>query len=683
MGRFYRTANPQFLDFAYEVPKQELMRAAQLASDNIEQQEEANDSLRGLLKLDANDPDREYADQILSGYEKEIDKLAKEIQQNPLEYRRKSSKISDLERRITNDFTRGDAAMIQSQFDTRAANLQAMKEAFEKNPDSFDYADINKMQALLDRNYSEQGGFKGGAYSTDRLREYVDLNDYDKLGKDFEADIIERFGAFKGKDGFLYTSESKDERVDPQQIFDYISNAMMNDDRLNGYLSQQVQLGNITQDEYINRLTTTASGIANKYGYNQQSSGLKSIKRDNMDVARQQYLWDNPVTPTVTGKIKYFSLLDRYRNNGRPGDTRPQDTYSIEGVNGILNTINEGKDSIENDIATQVANTGFIENEEDFAAYQNGDFSVLSKYGIDESQINQWQSSYDTLIRDEKIANATIENALNFEGGADAYFEQRKIAENTDGKQSTIGTINVVDPTYGMDSKQKADYIASLKGFRQGFGNENTPAAWKSGKMYYNPEIIEDVAQSFDNPQDQIKARQMLKEGASVNDLINSGLIQRKQTKIGEEATYMTLSNGTQVPTGTTDQLGNTNVYSNFRINGNGATPTNQTDAEGRYLTMVPLEINGISIEAYADEARFHSQPLRQLRNQPLIQATDTYNQYRTNGVDQFEIGKFEFYNENGMKAKGPSFNSEGEYEGIKVMTPQEALNNQAIISRL
>ena len=183
MGRFYKTADPQFLDFMYELPQEAMMKAIGNVDSQIAKQEATNEGLRGLLKLDAIDFDRPEADKILENYEGQIDSLSAEIQKNPLEFRKKSAKIGALQKAIHTDFTRGDAARIQGQYNTRLSNYQAMKEALKKNPDLYNYGDIEKLQGLLDQQYAESGGFRQTNFQTDRLREFVDIKDFDKFGK--------------------------------------------------------------------------------------------------------------------------------------------------------------------------------------------------------------------------------------------------------------------------------------------------------------------------------------------------------------------------------------------------------------------------------------------------------------------------------------------------------------------
>jgi len=81
MGRFYKTAGPQFIDNNIYRPPWEL--ATQVIGNidqDIAENEAALLALSGQLKADSLKADQPRVREIISGYENQIDELASKIQ---------------------------------------------------------------------------------------------------------------------------------------------------------------------------------------------------------------------------------------------------------------------------------------------------------------------------------------------------------------------------------------------------------------------------------------------------------------------------------------------------------------------------------------------------------------------------------------------------------------------------
>lgn len=652
MGRFYKTADPQFLDFMYELPQEAMMKAIGNVDSQIAKQETQNEGLRGLLKLDAIDFDRPEADKILENYESQIDELSAEIQKNPLEFRKKSSKINALQKNIHTDFTRGDAARIQSQYNTRLSNYQAMKEALKKNPELYNYADIEKLQGLLDQQYGESGGFRKTNFQTDRLREFVDIKDFDKFGKAYESDIIERLGAFKGKDGYLYTSKDKKEFVDPALIQKHITDLLMSDQKLNDYYDQQVQLGNIGEEEYGNLIAQTANRIGEKYGFSKRSKGLTSIKGDPKDAAiagaREQYFLNNPIANTTPGIIQDKPLLQKYQKVDGNGNLI--DNNSLAGIDSALSDINSGKQKSLMGVAQLALDNKIPVSDAMSKALKDGDFSVLKSVRgtdgkvIDPQVLLQYQNDYDQMVLDQKMLQKKKEVAASMEN-PDEYLAEQK------DKPALINNINDYQ-TFGLVDKDQAKlFNKHVNEWRRELDGS---------RAYFDAPLQFDVSSISKLPPE---LQDKVKDGMSISDLINSGVVRMKQKKVGSrpimrerqrtinDDDFIPFNEKTvteQVPTGETeDIMAPTTDFENFKVNGKFAKPSTQLDGQGNVLVQFEVQIDGTPLKVYMDESKLSNKTVKSYMDLDAMKAAHHIMEATGEGLideEGFDLEGITFY---------------------------------------
>lgn len=673
MGRWYRTANPQFLDYMYELPKEAMMKAVETADAQIAKQDEANQALKGLLKLDAIDKDKPYANQLLTGYETEIEEIAKDIQKDPLAYRRSNPRISDLKTRINTDFTRGEAFNIQSNYDTRKSNYEAMKEAFKKDPSKFNYGDVEKLQSILDTQYE---GFQKGGYDVDRLREFVDIKEFDKYGDKYEAEVIEKLGAFKGQDGYLYTSKDKTETVDPSLIKKHLVDILMSDQKLNDYYRQQIQLGNITEDQYYNLLAETADRIGDKYGYSKTSKGLTSIKGDPKDAAiagaREKWKLENPIANTTPGTIYDVPILDKYAKVNANGQI--EDNNTLSGIDDALSTIGTQTRKAQFGITKLAQDNEIILSDEMAEEIQKGNFSVLKGVEgadgktIDPNIIFQYQAEYDSFKFDEKLLTKKRELASQMQN-PDQYLQEQK------SKPSIIKNVNDYQ-TYGIvDEDQVVNFQKNIKEWR---------AELDKSKGYWDAPLQYDLNDLQTLPS---SLRQSLQNGTSINQLIANGTIKVKQgSRKTTGPVTTTLPNGQTITNqGDITQNYSTSDYENFKVNGQFAKPATQLDGEGNVLVQFELEIDGHPVNVYMDESNLSNKTIKGYMDLDAMKAGHQFMEAKNEGVideQGFMIEGINFRKANGKDVADGPYGTITVSDAVKMIAAKRKMERQQLLQQ-
>lgn len=675
MARFYKTARPQYLDYMYELPQEAILKAVQVADSGITANATTNEALKGLLKLNSLKQDQPDANRILSGYENQINTLAQQIQENPLQYRRKSADIGNLQRTIMKDFTSGDAFSIQNNYNTRQANYEAMKEDYKKNPDKYAYDDLEKLQGQLDNKYT---GYKKGMYNVDRLREFVDINDFDKLGKDYEADIIERTGAYKGEDGFLYTDETKTKQVDGNQIKQHILEAMSNDKKLNDYYRQQIQLGNLgknpqeSANRYLEMLNETATRIGEKYGYKESKSGRTSIKNDDVDTATASWMLTNPVDSVVPDTIAGDTLQDKYSKV--TGDGQPIEMNTINGLHQTANVISGNLQRNKDELRNVAKRNNIVIPSEAAKELQNGNFAILKtltgKNGekLSDKDIFQFQKANDELkfdlkvLREKERIASTKEDPSKFLAAA---------ARNPE--LEVIGDFQ----TFGIVGKQEmANFTKAMKGVQSELETSQT---WYDSPLVFSKESLETLPANVKN-----KYNTKLRDGISINDLIQDGTIQIASQ---EEKVYTTAKDefGDTVTTESVRKVPGTG-YQNFKVNAKNAKPTSTLNKDGKIMYQFNVNIDGYNVTTYLPEDQLQSPTLRKYMDTDAMSANAKYQRARAEGVidrQGININGVDFYNEGGKdKASIPGVGSLPVEDAIQYMAAYEKKMRERILNR-
>ena len=280
MGRYFRTATPQNIDFMYKLPENLMFKVAQQASEDISQNQAAVYDLYGKLQLPAIENDKEEAKALLGGYEAKINDISKTLVDNPLEFRRKSGDILGLAREMAKDFSTGKAANIASRY----ASLNEWEKRQFENKDIKDKEAITAMKANILATDKKAGGLKynpvtqsGRSLPIEELYGTVDLNkQFMERANKIVAQVTANGNA--DKDGkYIYTWKNKTEKRTPEQIRQVLYSDFLADQDTQNYIKQRSKIG-------------TMNGWLDKEG-NFMSPTLEDVKDKSGKVVGQKEVW--------------------------------------------------------------------------------------------------------------------------------------------------------------------------------------------------------------------------------------------------------------------------------------------------------------------------------------------------------------------------------------------------------
>ncbi len=300
MGRFYQTDKPTFVqDGMFQMPYQLAAQVIGKVDAEIAANETATVGMHDLLNAEGLKVDEPRLREILSGYEKEIDAMSRDISENPLNYRKKTPQMRDLSRKIEEDFSRGEVAAIQG-------NKNAYNNWLAKNQEAVKSGGVMQDSFTTAKNkfYSEFAGtnYKDGDYQsiyTEDLNKYINIDDIaEKRGEGYITDILNKTGMVTDGE-YFYKDSSKNEKVPYETVYVGVMSALQNDRELQAYLTQEARLGRLGEDPdktYQDIMTSTAARVAEKFGHDKttiertmtvNSYGLEQAKLANKKAYKQ------------------------------------------------------------------------------------------------------------------------------------------------------------------------------------------------------------------------------------------------------------------------------------------------------------------------------------------------------------------------------------------------------------
>lgn len=185
MGRFYKTAKPEIMDFMFKVPEQAIMTAIKGADAQIEGQEAYLTDLQKQLKTAALDEDEERRKARVTELEGKIKEHSLKIWENPLLAIKEQKGIRDLGQEIYKDLTEGELYAYNTNYATRQNYYQKAVEDATGKDGRLNVDQVKNAMAAFDAQYKMKEGAmfnketgKFNPYGTELLYDYVDKSKY-------------------------------------------------------------------------------------------------------------------------------------------------------------------------------------------------------------------------------------------------------------------------------------------------------------------------------------------------------------------------------------------------------------------------------------------------------------------------------------------------------------------------
>jgi exonuclease VII small subunit len=208
MGRFYKTASPQMVDFMYKIPEQALLKAIEGTDKQIDTENLYVTESQKLLQKKALNPDNTRQEELIKQHQQGIDEVSQMLASSPLAALNDRQKVRAIQKKIYEDVTRGELGAQYKNYDMRQQYLtEETKRATEKDG-SINIAQVNEAMNRWDTDFAkgdidEQGNVKkpGGTaydpttgtyrnYATEKLVNYFDATEeVKKQAEGWEPDV--------------------------------------------------------------------------------------------------------------------------------------------------------------------------------------------------------------------------------------------------------------------------------------------------------------------------------------------------------------------------------------------------------------------------------------------------------------------------------------------------------------
>ena len=237
MGRFYKTALPNFVDnFMYQPPWEMAMKSLAINEEGVQKAMASTELFKNLDVKYINDPvERENVEKIKQYYSSKADEITQAIQKDPMSWRSKLPELTKFGRELQDDLSTGNLSKIQGSYSSYQQWLKDNEKVKQDNPDLF-----NKLNQHWLGEWAKGNRSLDRMYSGQQIIKPIDITDkkYQDIFKEMKADIL----ASPTSDGKYWY---KGKQIRPEDVESAAYDMMMNDPNISGYLNQ---MGNILKD---------------------------------------------------------------------------------------------------------------------------------------------------------------------------------------------------------------------------------------------------------------------------------------------------------------------------------------------------------------------------------------------------------------------------------------------------
>lgn len=249
MGRFYKTAKPEMIDFMFKVPEQAIMTAIKGADAQIEGQEAYLTDLQKQLKTAALEPDEAKRKQRVSELEGKIREHSLKIWENPLLAIKEQKGIRDLGQEIYKDLTEGELYAYNTNYAARQEYYKKAVEDATGKDGRLNVGQVNNAMAAYDAMYKMKEGAKFdkttgkfNPYGTELLYDYVDKSEYaKKTAEGWESKKTETLRS-EPRGAYWWEIGKKTDVLGLDELTLGIHNTMLNDPTVVQQVTQDIQL---------------------------------------------------------------------------------------------------------------------------------------------------------------------------------------------------------------------------------------------------------------------------------------------------------------------------------------------------------------------------------------------------------------------------------------------------------
>lgn len=476
MGRFYGTANPNFVeDFIFQPPWEMAQKALAVNEEGVKNTLSSTDLFKNLDIKYINDPvERENVKKIKDYYSSKADEISQAIQQDPMSWRSKIPEITKFGRELQEDINTGNISKIQGSYNNYQNWLKQNDKSRENNPDLY-----NRLNSHWLNQWAKGNRSLDKTFNAEQIVSPINLSDekFQKIFKEFKAD------AFDKKTG-SYWLEGK--QVTEEDVNRAAYDLIMNEPSAKGWFNQ---MGNILKDPgYYDENTGKLRNV-----YNLVDKKGNTITPEQANDLIENY---NKLSPQEKQRQGYpFSRQLNPEHSLTPGIRAMGNVYGFN-----ESKYREDKFDLQN---TKARIDSALQAQKDAASFER------LKYGK--------KADVDKLILNYKLkGQADKEKYLNelnllIEEGGEKSKAAEKLKETIENKE-TIGLIETPDITYEQNLQRLKNgdkAAASRENFSRDYARGKSGYKEDSEEhkllMYYDSQLNrgkskEDIIESFIEP---------------------------------------------------------------------------------------------------------------------------------------------------------------------------------------
>ena len=262
MGRFYKTAKPQMVDFMYKIPEKALFAAIDSADKQYEEQVKYVSDMEKYLQAQVMASDQTRTNEILKEAEGKISEFTLNLLDSPSAARNREAEIRAYGQKLHENYTRGELSHYMNQKKAEDQFVTQESERLQKEVGKVLPTDLEKFRAQF-RNmydmpqYDEQKKFTGYAgggqwdaelkkgkrsYYSERLANFVDAEKEisDLLGQTWASSGFDKSNSQVQGD-WIVDTVSGEQYVDYNEVLMTAMSAFDNNREVNAYYEQLVK----------------------------------------------------------------------------------------------------------------------------------------------------------------------------------------------------------------------------------------------------------------------------------------------------------------------------------------------------------------------------------------------------------------------------------------------------------
>ena len=284
MGRFYKTAKPDMIDFMHKLPEKALFAAVDQADKQYEDVVKYVTDLEKYNKVNAQESDVERKDELLKEVDAKIKDFTYQLHSSPSSARKSMGEIKQFGQKLYENYTRGEMAGIQSAYDAEEAWVKQETERMTKEKGRVLTSDIEEFRRVFNEQYNkpiyekvvdpETGtekngkltGYGGGlnwdatkgkgqnSFITENIANYIDAEDVATKAVAHWKEDSEKTHNTEVQGNYIISTIDGSIVANANDIYNTSYNALKNNEELMARYNQRIKHGLMSKEDLYGKI---------------------------------------------------------------------------------------------------------------------------------------------------------------------------------------------------------------------------------------------------------------------------------------------------------------------------------------------------------------------------------------------------------------------------------------------